>query len=210
MNTFTYNGVKLTLFGHASVLAQFAGVNVYVDPYVLGRSTPPADLILHTHNHFDHCASAPSIVKGSTTVIGRGCKHPGRAAEIGEKIAAGPLVVEVVDAYNIGKPFHPRGEGAGYILSFGPRDKPVRVYIAGDTDKIDEMATFRCDVAFLPIGGHYTMDAAQAAEAVALIKPKVVVPYHYNYLGETKADAAQFRQMVMEKSPGVDVRILTP
>ena len=118
-------------------------------------------------------------------------------------------------AYNLSKPFHPKGEGAGYILTFnpcigGPVASPVRVYVAGDTDRIPEMAQYKCDIAILPVGGTYTMDMAEAAEAVADIKPKIVIPYHCNYLSELKVDLNLFKQMVAEKAKGVDVRILTP
>ena len=119
----------------------------------------------------------------------------------------GTAVVESVPAYNIGKPFHPRDKGAGFIIHF----KTARVYFAGDTDVIPEMDGFDCDIALLPIGGTYTMDAKEAAIAVSRIKPKVAIPIHYNYLTDTRADPLLFKAAV-DASPGnrTDVRILTP
>lgn len=217
MNTTVFAGVRITLFGHASVCLEFGGKYIYVDPYVIERGAKPADLILHTHSHPDHCAPAPSITTTNTLLIGKGCKHPGRPVQIGEKFSSVGAAIEVVDAYNVNKPFHPRGFGAGYIITFAAAPgspaaarPPVRIYIAGDTDFIPEMSHFKCDVALLPIGGHYTMDANEAAQAVAAIKPKIVIPYHYNYLSETKADAAAFKQAVDALQTGADVRILTP
>ncbi len=235
MNTTVYGGVRLTLFGHASVCLEFGGHVIYVDPYVLGPGAKPADLILHTHSHHDHCVLPKSILTSSTLILGHGCKHPGRTLEIGEKVSAAGAVIEVVHAYNPSKPYHPQGFGAGYILSFAPPAStsigsgepmmrqgahsalsagaarpPVRVYVAGDTDHIPEMKNYKCDIAFLPIGGTYTMDIAEAAKAVADIRPKIVIPYHYNYLDATKADAGAFKQAVEALAPGTDVRILTP
>jgi L-ascorbate metabolism protein UlaG (beta-lactamase superfamily) len=125
--------------------------------------------------------------------------------EIGGREKAGGVLIEAVDAYNIGKQFHKKGEGAGYIVRF----RTCGVYIAGDTDNIPEMKGYKCDIAIVPIGGTYTMNASEAAEAIAAISPKIAIPCHYNYLAETKADPQQFRSQVEEKTSGkVDVRIL--
>ncbi len=215
MNTTTFNGVRITLFGHASVCFEYANQFIYVDPFVLSSAPRPAALILHTHKHHDHCVLPSSITTSSTTVIGRGCKHPAQSAEIGSPIKFGTLSILPVHAYNTNKPFHPKGEGAGYILTFnpcigGPAASPVRVYVAGDTDRIPEMANYRCDIAILPVGGTYTMTMEEAAEAVAVIMPKIVIPYHCNYLSDLKVDLSLFKAMVAEKAKGVDVRILTP
>jgi L-ascorbate metabolism protein UlaG (beta-lactamase superfamily) len=210
MNTTTINGVRITLFGHASVMFEYQGQFIYVDPYVLGPAPRPASLILHTHKHFDHCVLPASIMTPSTTVIGRGCKHPAQSAEIGSVMKFGSLTIQPVHAYNIGKPFHPKGEGAGYIFSFATSAGTLRIYVAGDTDRIPEMTSYKCDVAILPVGGTYTMDMEEAASAVVDIKPKVVIPYHCNYLSDTKVDLTLFKQMAAEKAKGVDVRILAP
>lgn len=210
MNTTAVGGVRITYFGHASVCLEFDGKTVYVDPYLLGRGARPADLILHTHAHFDHCALPAAILKPATTIVGKGCKHPGRPIEAGEKMVFGPIGIEAVPAYNIDKPYHPRGAGCGFLLSFGPSEKAVRIYVAGDTDYIPEMGQIKCDLAFLPIGGKYTMDAADAARASVVLKPKIIVPYHYNYMSDTQADPLAFKRKVAELMPGVDVRILTP
>ena len=208
MNTTTVGGVRITCHGHSSVSFEYGGLVIYVDPYVLPRGAKPADLVLHTHGHFDHCVEAKSILKPGTTLIASpSCKHPGQSVSPGQSFKLGSITIQAVQAYNPSKQFHPRGTGVGYILAFGS-SPPVRVYVAGDTDRIQEMAGYKCDVAILPIGGTYTMDMAEAASAVADIKPKVVVPYHYNYLSDLRIDPAEFKRLVAQSSPSTDVRIL--
>lgn len=202
-----FSGVKITLFGHASVLLEADGLAIYIDPFVLPKQPKPADAILYTHGHFDHCVAAPSITTGRTVAIGCGCKLPVRVIEVGGKEKVGSATIEVVDAYNVDKPYHPKGMGVGYVVQF----RIARVYVAGDTDFVPEMKNIKCDIAILPIGGTYTMDAGGAAKAVAAIAPKVAIPYHYNYLAETKADPMEFRSVVEQLvGRNVDVRILTP
>lgn len=182
------------------------GLRIYIDPFVLPRGYPAADAILYSHGHTDHAVAAPSVTTPRTILIGNNCKLPVRIIEIGGKEMVGHVAIEAVHAYNIGKPFHPRDKGAGFIIRF----KSARVYFAGDTDLIPEMSGIDCDIALLPIGGTYTMDVKEAAEAVARIKPKVAIPIHYNYLSDTRADPLAFKAAV-DATPGnrTDVRILT-
>lgn len=206
-NSTVFSGAKITCFGHASILLEGDGLSIYVDPYVLPAAAKMADAILYTHGHFDHCAAAPSITSSRTVAIGHGCKLPVRVIEAGGKEKLGGAVVEAVEAYNIGKPFHPRGAGVGYIIRF----KACAIYVAGDTDFIPEMKGLKCDIAIVPIGGTYTMGSDEAADAIAAIMPKVAIPYHYNYLADLKADPEKFRAAVEQKTGGkVDVRILEP
>ena len=206
-NSTVFSGVRVVWFGHSSVLLEADGMRIYIDPYVLPRGYPPADVILYSHGHTDHAVAAPSITTSRTVLFGNNCKLPVRVIEIGAKEKVGGATIEAVHAYNIGKPFHPRDKGAGFIIHF----KTARVYFAGDTDIIPEMDGFDCDIALLPIGGTYTMDAKEAAQAVARIKPKVAIPIHYNYLTETRADPLVFKAAV-DANPRskTDVRILTP
>jgi len=204
-NSTVFSGVKVTLFGHSSVLVEADATAIYIDPFVLPKGAKFADGILYTHGHFDHAAAAPAITSTRTILLGHNCKLPVRTIDIGQKEKVGNAVVEAVDAYNIGKKFHPRGLGVGYIIHF----KTAKVYIAGDTDFIPEMENYKCDIAIVPIGGTFTMDVNEASDAIAKINPKVAIPYHYNYLEETKADAAQFALLVEQKTDGkTSVRIL--
>ena len=209
MNTTTVGGVRITCHGHSSVSFEFGGLVIYVDPYVLPRGAKPADLILHTHGHFDHCAEAKPILKPNTTLIASpSCKHPGQSISPGQSLKFGSISIQAVQAYNPSKPFHPRGIGVGYLLTFGSGPQMVRVYVAGDTDRIPEMKDYKCDVALLPIGGTYTMDMAEAAAAVAGIGCRIAIPYHYNYLSDLRLDPAEFKRLVAQSSPKTDVRIL--
>jgi len=160
------------------------GVIVYIDPFHLKKSLPKADLILCTHEHHDHCSpqDIEKISSSGTVIAG----PPGVAAKLSPKkvmtarpyeiFSAQGLMVEPVPAYNLEKPYHTKDMGhVGYVFCVDG----VRIYHAGDTDFIPEMRMLKTDVALLPVGGTYTMDASEAAKAAAVIKPAVAVPMHY-------------------------------
>jgi L-ascorbate metabolism protein UlaG (beta-lactamase superfamily) len=113
--------------------------------------------------------------------------EPGQRIDLGNGV-----IVEAYPAYNVDKDFHPKANGwVGYVVEVGGR----RVYIAGDTDRIPEMKGIRCDVAFLPVGGTYTMTAEQAAAAAKDISPKLAVPMHWGNIVGTRADAERFVEL---------------
>ena len=176
---------------------------VYIDPWKLAADAPPANLILITHDHYDHF-SPDDIARLSTprtTLIGPAsvtAQVDGVAAVTlcaGETATVGGVTVAAVAAYNIdkfrqpGEVFHPRAAGGlGYIVELDGR----RIYHAGDTDAIPEMRDVRCDVALLPVSGTYVMTAAEAAEACRMISAAAVVPMHFGDIVGTAADAARF------------------
>jgi L-ascorbate metabolism protein UlaG (beta-lactamase superfamily) len=191
---------------------------IYFDPWKLPASSPMADLILVSHDHYDHLS--PNDVKkisGPNTVVvaspPAAAKLPGaRVIRAGEKITVGDVTIEAVPAYNTTKfrspgiPFHPKkSEYNGYIVAVGGE----RLYHAGDTDHISEMSGLQCDVALLPVSGTYVMTPEEAAEAAKSIKPQVAVPMHYgdkDVVG-TDADAKRFKELC-EKA-GIEVAILS-
>jgi len=202
--------VDIEWLGHASFLIKGNGLNIYIDPYVLKPDPEKADIILMTHDHFDHCVpeNVEKLWKEGCEVIAplncaRKCKN-GRAIKEGEEIEVKGIKIKAVPAYNIGKPFHPKGFGVGYVIEIGG----TKIYHAGDTDAIPEMENIECDIALLPIGGTYTMDVNDAVRAVEMINPKVVIPMHYNFLPETKADPYEFKKKVEEINPNIEVVIL--
>lgn len=187
---------------------------VYIDPWKLAADAPPADLILITHDHYDHF-SPDDIARLSTprtTLIGPAsvtAKIDGVAAvtlSAGETATVGGVTVTAVPAYNTdkfrqpGEVFHPRAAGGlGYIVELDGRS----IYHAGDTDAIPEMRDVRCDVALLPVSGTYVMTAEEAAEACRMISAAAVVPMHYGDIVGTAADAARFEGLC-----GVPVTVL--
>lgn len=193
--------IAILVLGHASILIQWEGKNIFVDPYskVADYSRQPkADLVLLTHHHYDHLdqSALKHIVTDKTLFVtsliaGKDIKGATKLPQGGEYNYEG-VNIKAVYAYNIehkrddGKPFHPRGEGNGYILNFGG----YRVYIAGDTEMIPEMKNLgETDLAFLPKNLPYTMSDEQFIEAVKLIKPKNLYPYHYFELDAKKIES---------------------
>ena len=186
---------------------------MWIDPFQVTNGDPKADVLLITHAHGDHLSDADmqKVIKPETIVAGPPDCIAKAPVDDSKKIALAPgdrrtiegIDVEVVAAYNIDKPFHPKSNNwVGYIVNVGGR----RIYHAGDTDRIPEMKNFQTDVAFLPIGGTYTMTADEAAAAANEdIKPKIAVPMHYGAVVGTDADAERFSELC-----STDVQILKP
>ncbi len=183
--------------GHASIVVR-GSKTVYVDPWEVSASDP-ADVILITHDHYDHL-SLPDIdrlARPDTAIVGPAmCREKlGKrltAIEAGAGLTAHGVDVEAVHAYNPKKPFHPKEYGGlGFVFTVDG----VRYYHSGDTDRIHEMSTVRADVAFLPVGGKYTMDAAEAAEVPTLVRARVAVPLHYAKIVGELADAQRFAKL---------------
>lgn len=188
----TSEGVlKITFFGHASLRIEWQGRSIYLDPvsrYADFSQLPKADLILITHEHGDHFdpAAIKALSHERTIVIlteKASSKLPsGKIMVNGDQINYDGILIEAVPAYNVvhkrndGIPYHPKGEGNGYVLTLGGK----KIYVAGDTENIPEMKNLKnVDVAFLPMNLPYTMTPEMVAEAARLIKPKILYPYHY-------------------------------
>src|SRR3989344_2211587 len=187
-STLKLDNISIVWLGHASFMIEADGKTIYIDPYVLPASPKKADLILVTHDHFDHLGTEQvKQIRGDGTVL-YGTTAAVRKVAFGNPIrdgitfeAAG-FTVTAVKAYNIDKfdsyehLYHPNGTVVGYLIEIDGRT----IYDAGDTDFIPEMNSLAPDIALLPIGGKYTMDVHDAVAAANAINPGIVVPMHYD------------------------------
>jgi L-ascorbate metabolism protein UlaG (beta-lactamase superfamily) len=186
--------LKITFIGHGSLMFSFGGKIIHVDPYsgvADYAKFPKADMILLCHEHMDHLdqkALGAVRTEKSLLVLTESVAQQiqgGIVMKNGDVKTVGGLKIEAVPAYNIvhkrpeGQPFHPKGIGNGYIITFGDK----RVYVAGDTENVPEMKNVKnIDIAFLPMNLPYTMTPEMVADAAKTLKPKILYPYHY---GET-------------------------
>ncbi len=205
--------LNITFIGHGSLMLTFGSTVIHVDPYskVADYSIfPKADIILLTHDHPDHLdLSALNLVRTdhSRVVMTETCAQQlqgGIILKNGDVRTIDGFTVEAVPAYNLvhkrdnGQPFHPKGVGNGYILTFGDK----RVYIAGDTENTPEMKSLQnIDIAFLPMNLPYTMTPEMVADAARAFQPKILYPYHF---GDT--DTSRLVKL-LEDQPGIEVRI---
>jgi L-ascorbate metabolism protein UlaG (beta-lactamase superfamily) len=186
---------NITWLGHDGFLIKGDGKAIVIDPFQI-KDCEPADIVLVTHEHYDHCSpeDVEKVRKESTVIITEpdaAAKLPGDIREVqpGDKLTVEGIPIEVVPSYNTNKSFHPKENGwLGFIVTV----EGVRIYHAGDTDLIPEMASFDVDIALLPVSGTYVMTAEEAVEAAKMIKPKLVIPMHYDAIVGSSDDARRF------------------
>jgi L-ascorbate metabolism protein UlaG (beta-lactamase superfamily) len=202
--------LEIRWIGHASFRLATDDVVLYIDPWKLSSAQPDADLVFVSHGHFDHWSAddVAAVSREGTTVVGppdvAESLPSGRVLRPGERVESAGARIEGIRAYNVDKDFHPKdNDWLGAVITVGG----TRVYYAGDTDHIPEMSELaEVDVALLPVGGTYTMDATQAAEACRAIGAKMVVPYHWGDIVGTEDDARAF----VDATAGCDARLLQP
>jgi L-ascorbate metabolism protein UlaG (beta-lactamase superfamily) len=206
-------GLEITFVGHGTLMFTFNKMIIHVDPFSRAAdysTLPKADLILITHQHGDHLdPKAVALIKQENTkvIAAKKCTEKLEGCMVmanGETKTAAGFKIEAVPAYNIvnkrnsGDPFHPKGEGNGYIITFGDK----RVYVGGDTENTPEMKALKnIDVAFLPMNLPYTMTPGMVADAAKAFRPAVLYPYHY---GQT--DTNQLVELLKDEKD-IDVRI---
>jgi L-ascorbate metabolism protein UlaG (beta-lactamase superfamily) len=191
---------KIHWLGHDSFYVQGSKV-VYFDPWEV-KGEPKADLILISHDHFDHCSpeDVKKLSKPGTVVVTEAASAKKLSGSVqvlkpGESTTVSGVKVTAVPSYNTDKQFHPKSNN---WLGFMVELDGVKIYHAGDTDHIPEMKDLRPDIALIPVSGTYVMTADQAAEAARAIKPKIVVPMHYGKIVGSEADAAEFAEALKD------------
>jgi L-ascorbate metabolism protein UlaG (beta-lactamase superfamily) len=208
----TASGEKVTIvtIGHASLLFVFQGKHIYVDPWSkMGdyKKLPKADVILITHDHFDHldkeavaAVRTPQSVLITNGTVGKALSGAIVLNNGQSRNVDGWLKVDAVPAYNLPErqKFHPKGRDNGYLLSLGGST----IYVSGDTEPQPEILALHPDVIFLPVNQPYTMKIPQAVETVKAMRPKVFYPYHY-----ADTDVRKLKSTVEKEIPGVEVRL---
>lgn len=199
---------NIEVFGQNSIRIMDGGRTIYIDPFRLKEEPGDADFIFITHDHYDHF-SPEDIAKVvcDTTVMIVPEKMLAKAKEVemlvsrietvrpGGHYEIDGLTFDTVAAYNLMKPFHPKSaQWVGYIFDIGGR----KIYVAGDTDATAEAKAVKCDVALIPIGGTFTMDAKKAADLINEMKPSVAIPVHYGTAVGKPKDGEDFASMVKE------------
>ncbi len=198
---------KITWLGHDAFRVE-VGKTVYFDPYQI-ENGPEADLVLISHDHFDHCSPEDvARIQGPKTVIvtekDSAAKLNGdiRVVKPGEILEVDGIKITAVPAYNTDKDFHPKtNEWLGFIVQING----IKLYHAGDTDFIPEMKDLDVDIALLPVSGTYVMGPDQAVKAAISINPKLAIPMHYGAIVGNLQDAIDFEKALKGK---VDVLIL--
>lgn len=191
------------------------GKVIYFDPFKIEENYNDADVIFITHDHYDHYSEEDidKVLKEDTIIVAPEdllTKLLKKGFEKDKIILVRPnesytvknIEFKTIPAYNVNKQFHPKENAwVGYILEL----EGVTYYIAGDTDITEENKKVKCDVAFLPVGGTFTMDYKEAAELINEIKPKIAVPIHYGSIVGSKKDGMKFSKLV---NPEIEVEIL--
>ena len=191
---------KIEVLIHSSI--KFSkGLIIYFDPYKIDRDYHDADIIFITHDHYDHYSplDIKKVIKDDTIIVA--------PQDIGKKLSTNNIIgvvpnknyevlnikFKTIPAYNVNKNFHPKENNwVGYLLEYNN----IKYYIAGDTDITKENQNIVCDVAFVPIGGVYTMDYQEAAKLINKIKPRIAVPIHYGLIVGNKDDGIKFSKLL--------------
>ena len=186
---------------------------IYIDPFKIDKKYNDADIVFITHDHYDHYSEEDiyKVINENTTIIipeelltkllRRDInKNSIITVEPNEKYMVQGIKFETIPAYNTNETFHPKENGwVSYIITLDG----IRYYIAGDTDITEENRKVKCDVAFVPVGGTYTMDFKEAAQLINEIQPKIAIPIHYGSVVGTNQDATDFVKLLHPSIKGI-------
>lgn len=205
---------NISVLYHSSIRIEKEKI-IYIDPFKIKKQYADADIIFITHDHFDHYSEEDidKVKKDDTSIIipedllqkvlAKGfLKDNIVTVKPNNKYSIKGINFETIPAYNVNKQFHPKeNKWVGYIIEI----EKVRYYIAGDTDITEENRKVKCDVAFVPVGGTYTMTYSEAATLINEIKPKIAVPIHYGDIVGADEDAIKFAKQIL---PEIECRII--
>lgn len=204
---------RITVNAQSSIRIEGSKI-LYFDPFQVKEASHDADIIFITHEHYDHFEpeSIGKVKKESSLLV---APESMKKKVLSSSVAAeeqclfygpdevhkpGDIEIKTVPAYNKLKPFHPKGKRwLGYVVTMDN----ICYYISGDTDVNEDVRKVRCDVALIPIGGFYTMDGKQAAEYIADLKPRAVIPTHYGDIVGKKTDGMEFMRDLEERDRGI-------
>jgi len=198
---------KIAWLGHDGFRID-AGKTIYFDPFQI-EAGPEADLILVSHDHFDHCSPEDvAKIQGEKTIIvtekdsAKKLSGDVRVMTPGESLTIDDVKIQAVPSYNTDKDFHPKGNNwLGFVIEIGG----VKVYHTGDADFIPEMKDLEVDIAFIPVSGTYVMTSEQAVQAAQAINPKLAIPMHYGAIVGEEQDALDFKKALEGE---IEVRVL--
>ena len=186
---------------------------IYIDPFKIEKNYNDADIVFITHDHYDHYSEEDidKVINENTIIIipeelltkllRKGInKNAIITVEPNVKYMVQGIKFETIPAYNTNKSFHPKeNDWVGYIITLND----IRYYVAGDTDITEENRKVKCDVAFVPVGGTYTIDFKEAAQLINEIQPKIAVPIHYGSVIGTEQDASDFIKLLHPNIKGM-------
>ena len=203
---------NIELLCHSSIRIDKEKI-IYIDPYKIEKDYNDADLIFVTHDHYDHYSEEDidKVIGENTTIVipeelltkllKKGIQKSAIiTVEPNKEYMIQGIKFETIPAYNTNKAFHPKeNEWVGYVIEI----QGSKYYIAGDTDITEENKKVKCDIAFVPVGGTYTMDFKEAAQLINEIQPKIAVPIHYGSVVGTEQDAIDFIRLLHPNIKGI-------
>ena len=188
---------NINLFCHSSIKIT-GSKTIYIDPYKIEEEFHDADFVLCTHTHFDHYSveDIEKVSKKGTIIIAPSNEQGIIKVVPNVKYEIEGLKFKTTYAYNVDKDFHPKANNwVGYIVELDEK----KYYVAGDTDNVPEIQGIECDIAFIPVGGTYTMNKEEAADLAKTLKAKIIVPTHYGLIVGEKTDGENFAKSIKNK-----------
>lgn len=205
MGKLLFKGVEIEHLTHAAFRVEGSGTVLYIDPFKVSEQRRDGDVIVCTHDHYDHCSpeDVKKVIKTEGIVVAaencvkklKGFRNEVKPVKPGDEVIIKGCRIRAVPAYNVNKPYHPREYGGiGVVVELAG----VRLYHTGDSDLVSEMRDLRglIDVVLIPVSGVYVMSVEEAVEAVKIIQPALAIPMHYGAIVGSASDAEKFKKLL--------------